>query len=150
MGKRYVGSARPHRVFRLIEYVAGNAGGDSVGRFLGEMTGATDAADVHGHHPVAEDARVLVADVVGVLQQNHSHVFAFGGWIVDAVTALVRGAQRFLRMAEYAVVDVDVVRRIFLHVGGVQKFVARAFASTAVEGGDHQSIRHVMKETFLD
>ena len=129
---------------------SGDGGLDGVGGFLGEVVGASDAGDVYGVNSFSGETDVAVADVVGVFEENESHVFAFAAGVVDSVTAFFGGAERFFGMSDDAVSDFDVVGGVLLHVFGVEECVFRTFASASIQGGDDEGVGHVVEEAIFD
>ena len=114
------------------------------------MVGASDAGDVDGVNSFSGETDVAVADVVGVFEEDESHVFAFVAGVVDSVAAFFGGAEWFFGMSNDAVSDFNVVGSVLLHVFGIEECVFRTFASASIQGGDDEGVGHVVEEGIFD
>ena len=114
------------------------------------MVGASDAGDVDGVNSFSGETDVAVADVVGVFEEDESHVFAFVAGVVDSVAAFFGVAEWFFGMSNDAVSDFNVVGSVLLHVFGIEECVFRTFASASIQGGDDEGVGHVVEEGIFD
>ena len=93
----------------LVENVATHGGLNGLCGFLGEMTRTSNAADINGLDPLAEEPGISVTHGASILEEHHSHVLAILAGIVHSVTAFFGRSEGLLGVSEKAVVDVDVV-----------------------------------------